>query len=293
MTGLLWQLQYSASGSSPGANMQFGTEDSGLLMTAMPVIDSADFTLGDQQIPQSDGLIMGQDFKGGRNITLALETVLSSEDDARDLVEDFAAAWDAEAVRNSPGALAALVAHTGRIAFGRPRKFPPDDTRSFHGRIAVAPEFLTADDVWYDAMQSESVGLIPVETGGLMSPLTTPLMMAAATTYPSSFTVGGRKATWPWLRIRGPIANPVVSVTGQFTFAFPVTLGPTDTITIDTRPWVRRVALNGAYIAPTAASSRMATAALPPGTYALVLSGTAPTGAPAATITWRNAYRHW
>jgi hypothetical protein len=288
-----WELYYPARDPFPGSTLKFGSDASGFVMTAMPAIDAADITVDDTPVPRGDGIRMGQDFRGPRNITFELEANLDDEPSVLALLDVAGNAWRGDAVRNVPGAMAQIIAHTGRIAYGRPRKWTPDTTRSIDGRASIGAEFLTADDLWYDAGQTETVQLVPVSDGGFLVPFTAPIMTYRNVNQAKGFTIGGSVPTWPVLTIQGPIVNPVVSVTNEFSFGFATSLAYDQKIVMDLRPWIRTILRGSTTMPLTANSSQIQAAALPPGNYELVLNGTATVGNPTASIFWRNAHTHY
>lgn len=300
MTMTDWRLQYAAANGFPGADFSFGGTDPGFLFTKMPTVDSSDYRTDDTPAPRGDVTLFGQDFRGGRPITFEMEASFYSMDDAlaealvTAALDDLMAVWDGDAVAKVGGAVASLTSHTGRTAFGRPRKPVADTKRTFQGRASVVAEFETVDNLWYGPEQVESVGLVPLYTGGVTSPVTSPVTTAAPSGRSKTITVGGRVATRGVTTIFGPIIYPVVELVDVFRFGFPTTLQYDEWITIDTRGWSPRITRNDtAGIATDAQSTRLLDATIPPGTHELVLRGTAPTGLPKATVAWRDAHKHW
>lgn len=296
-----WKLEYSAANGHPGADFAFGSYESGLGFTAMPVLDSSDTRSDDSDMPRSDVTVFGQDFRGGRTVTFQMEAMTEGPDlETReqvvtDLVDQMMAVWDGDAVAKTGGAVATLRSHTNRVAFGRPRTPVADMARSFQGRATVTAEFRTVNNLWYGPQQTQSVGLVPAYTGGMQVPLVLPMVLEAGESSTSEFIdVGGVVATPLWATIKGPIINPIIELVGQWRFGFETTLAYDETILVDTRPWRPRILRNGSSaIATDAQSTPLLRSAVPPGRYELVLRGTAPTGLPSANVAWRDAHKHW
>lgn len=290
---LPWRVEYPASGAHPGASLAFGSYQSHLLMTGMPVIDSPDAAYDDLAAPRRDSTFFGQDFLGASNITFALEVDTANELAARDILDEFKAAWRADAVRLTDGAMATLTAHTGRVTFGRPRKAPADTKRTFQGRASIAAEFLAADDLWYGDVQQIATKLAPAQGGGVVAPVIAPVVATGGNTDRSNtFTVGGRFATPALIDIEGPILNPVAEVPGVFRYGFATTLKYDERITIDARTGL--ILRNGTTaIATDANSSLLDDGILPPGKYGFTLRGISPSGSPSARLSWRDAFPTW
>lgn len=290
-----WRMQYDAADAAPGADLLFGTYETQLWFTKMPVLDAAEGTYSDRPTPRGDGGRVGKDTKGTRVVTFEIEMSTRNEDEGRALLDLAGAAWDAEAVRGVNGAVASLTSHTGRTAFGRPRKWTVNDERLHLGRATIGAEFLTLDDLWYGAEQVETVRLAPNLVGGLVAPLTAPLLTTADSNRQQPFLVGGRKPSYPVITIRGPIINPVLELVGVWRYGFTgVTLAYDETITLDLRPFARTILRNRRTTVPLdAQSSPVLDAAMPPGTRELVLRGVAPSGTPYARLSWRDTSTHW
>lgn len=295
-----WKLEYSAANGYPGADFAFGSYESGLGFTAMPVLDSSDTRSDDTPMPRSDVTQFGQDFRGGRTISFQMEAMTEGADleereaNVTALLDEMFAVWDGDAVAKTGGAVATLRSHTNRVAFGRPRTPVADTKRTFQGRASVTAEFQTVNNLWYGAQQIQTVGLIPPYTGGVTSPVTSPVTTAPPTSRSEFIDVGGVVATPLWATIKGPIINPIIELVGQWRFGFETTLAYDETILVDTRPWRPRILRNGRQaIATDSQSSPLLRSAVPPGRYELVLRGTAPTGLPSANVAWRDAHKHW
>lgn len=285
MTGA-WSLRY------PGVNVKF-TDESGIFLREYPDIGDSDRSNDDGAIPRGDGTKFGSDFIGGRTITLSFGTEGKTPEDVQARYEQLAGMWRADVVRKTAGAIAELVSDSGRSAFGRPRRLAPSAFRQFHSppQIDIEADFQQADDLWYGAEQSMTVGLIPPATGGLMAPLRTPLSTTASSDRSQVFDVDGTIGTWSIIEINGPITNPSVEVVGVFKLQYLITLLAGQRLVIDTRPWVRSVLLGRGSRGGSASrlSSRLSQTLIPSGRQEVVLRGSS-AGNPTARIRWRPAF---
>lgn len=283
-----WRLTYGTT------DFKFGTIDSKYVFPQDGPPDVSNLTIDDEDAdrPRGDGILFGTDFLGGTTITFSIDVNGADEAESLRLLQDLAHAWRADEVRSNPGAVAMLTSHTGRVTFGRPRKFQHKLDLTPFGLTAVDCTFDTADSLWYSAPNFETVKLVPDLGGGLKDPLKAPLTTSKGTDRSQSIVVGGVAPVWPTITIDGPITNPVVEVVGVFSLGFNISLAADQSLTIDTRPWARTITRDGAGIAGSLDPNRnrLSEASIPPGTYELSLRGISPSGTPQAQITWRDAY---
>lgn len=282
-----WRLTYD------GVDFPFGTIASKYVFpqSGPPEIGALDIQDEDTQRPRADGVLFGQDFRGGSTVTFDIEIHGETEAEALGLLEDLAQVWSADSLRNTPGALAVLTAHTGRSTFGRPRRFQPKLDLLPFGIVAVTCDFATADTLWYGPEQSNSIKFVPDLGGGLVAPLRSPLSTTATSDRSQTVTIGGTQPVWPVFSIAGPITNPEIEIAGQFKLAYQIALGAGDVLTIDTRPNSRASAVNGRNVAGSllARYSRLADAQMRPGRYDIAFRGMSATGTAELTITWRDS----
>lgn len=288
-----WQLVYGDTA------VTFGPADLPIVNMSAPDLGDIEVTADDVNRPRADGVAFGVDYRGGRTITFDLGLFGADEADVRATLRTLARAWRADPVRLVPGATAELhVQYAGaeRVVYGRPRRFAAAEADVAQGVVTVAADFACVDDLFYDpADQSFSLGIVPPPSGGLITPLASPLTTTATSDRSTGFTVGGDMPAWPVITIHGPITNPEVEVVGQWTIGLNTSLASDQSLTIDTRPWARTILLsNGGSLAGTltAGSARLASASLPPGDYEAVLRGTDQTGTASLTFAWRNVYTH-
>ncbi|UWD83662.1 phage tail family protein [Curtobacterium flaccumfaciens] len=279
-----WRLIY------PGQDVIF-TDESGIYLRKHPEVADYDIAIDDADNVRGDGSQVGQDFHGGRTIGLTFGVLGRTEAELRKRASILAGLWDAASVRSRPGELAELVSDAGRSAFGRPRKIAPSDVFPEANMQTVEAQFRQVDKLWYGPEDSLEVPLALTQGGGLVSPLKSPLVARGSTSAANVFVVEGEQPTWPVITIRGPISNATVEVAGLFRFTAASSLRYDEWLTIDTRPGQRSVTRNGSRIGSlTRSSSLLPSAALPPGSHTLTLSGSSASGTPSAQIIWRAAY---
>lgn len=283
-----WRLRYS------NVDFGFGTVASKYVFPqdGPPSLSNSDITDQDADRPRGDGLLFGSDYRGGTLITFDVKIDGKDEQDANDLLQSFGQAWRADYVRAQPGRMASLTAHTGRTVFGRPRRFQPNYELTPFGLTVVTCDFQAADDLWYGAENITTIKLIPDLGGGVVAPLASPVSTTASSDRSQVIRVGGTAATWPVIKIQGPITNPEVEVLGQFKLAFNLRLESDQTLTIDTRPWARSITRNGANVSGSlrASGSRLSDASLTPGIYDVALRGISDLGTAQTQFIWRDAF---
>lgn len=261
-----------------------------------PNIGEPNLTLDDSDRPRSDGIIFGQDFRGGRLITFELGLRGNDDDDVLTLSGDLLSAWRGDAVRNTPGEVATLcTSRSGllRQCYGRPRRCSTEHTKPRSAFMVATADFQTIDDLWYDpAVNSTNVGLIPPASGGFTAPFTAPITVLSNTSQFGGISVGGTIRTWPVITIRGPITNPIIELVGEWIMSMSIVIAAGSSITLDTRPWARTV-LNqsgGSVAGALNRSTRLDRMALDPGDHTASFRGTDLTGTANMTIAWNNAY---
>lgn len=282
-----WILSYE------GVALAFGSAESRYSFPRAPEIGMRSTTTDDADRPRADGVAFGVDTFGGRTVTFEIDLVGIDEADVRQRLEVLEHAWRADAVRQTPGAVAELASDSGRVTFGRPRRFVAAEDYKPHGFVDVIADFACADTLWYSGSdQSETITFAPAAGGGLIAPLASPLSTTATSDRSRVITVGGTVPTWPVFEIEGPITDPVVEIVGLFTLEFRTTLAFDQKLVIDTRPWARSVLRNGASLAGTLTrrSQRLSQSSIPPGSHELVLRGVSETSTARATVRWRDAY---
>lgn len=207
----------------------------------------------------------------------------------------LASAWDS--LPTDPGRESVLryaVAGRTRRVYGRARELEPEVTQVYDlGRVVSNASF-QARDPWYydDVAQAVTVGLVPVSSGGLQSPLRSPLTTVAGAQRQGLITVGGNAPAPVEITFRGPISNPVVSSTG-WSVGLTGSLAYDQSVTINTR--TGEVTRNdGANLAGRLTRrTYLPDARLKPGAREIVFGGTDATGTATCTVQWRDTYRSY
>lgn len=281
-----WQID-----CGPDGVISFGSQWSSYPFAIAPELGDSDRETQDSTLPGVDGTLFGVDTFAGQTIAFGLTAVGETDEEARQLYAALKRAWRADSIRSTPGAMAKLTHPSGRSTFGRPRRFTPAFFPDAAGAVGATLDFATSDDLWYDDPDYIRVPLAVSQSGGLVEPLVEPLVAYGSTSAANTFTIKGEMPTWPVITIEGPIVNPTVEVTGRFRFTANTSLRYDETLVIDTRPGTGTVLRNGIQIAALTRSSTLLTeAALPPGNYTLLLSGSSSSGAPTARADWLAAY---
>ncbi|MER8103300.1 hypothetical protein [Kitasatospora sp. NPDC094016] len=317
-----FNLLYDGDGLHPGADLLFGTLNTGIYLLSEPTFDRAEPTLGDAALPLEDGVRFGQDTTSTTTVSfeLAVDTVYAASTPAGRhttnlaAVDSLLAAWDAAAVRRRMGAVAVLRTMQGgriRRAYGRPRSIAPANTRfTRQGSTTLVATFAVADGRWYDdAEESTTPTAAPAPIRGLTSPLTAALSqrIPAPPQPPGALPVGGTLPTWPVTTFYGPGRNPALTFYGpsrtpqgdlsqRITIGLDLMLGDGEWVTVDPRPWARTVLRNGTASvagALTRSTPRMQDMLLAPGLQHARYTIADDTGTSRATVAWRPAHRFY
>lgn len=286
-----WRLVY------PGMDLAFGTPETPIWNRTTPDVGDVALRVSDVDRPRQDGRAFGIDFRSGRTISFDLGIRSHTDAGVREEVAILTRAWRADAVRLMPGAVAELhVNYDGRrrVVFGRPRRFAPNFSDVTVNQYATAQaDFSVIDDLFYSPdVEDIEFGIVPAETdGGLMAPLSSPLLSTLQSDRSTAIRVQTELPAWPVIEISGPIVNPVVTVAGVFEIEVRVDLAHDESVVIDAQPWARSALRNGtANVSGALRGTRLSKAAMPAGTYEVGMRGVDPTGTSSVRISWRPAY---
>lgn len=255
-------------------------------------------SVGDVELPGSDGLAMGVDTRGGRLITVEVSTDTADAAASRAAIAALAAVWDARSTRYTPRAvleLRMLLPGGGeRAVLGRPRKFTPARLRErADGRESWVATFQTTHDGFL-AGEEESVtlSLIAAGGGGITWPVTWPVVWAPGAERQDTVVNAGDLVAWPVITIRGPVAQPALSLVGTgLTLQLDTSLAYDQVVTVDTRPGYRTVTRqDGASLAGSVRGASLADFFLAPGSTVIHYSGTDLSGQSSATVSWRPVF---
>lgn len=267
----------------------------------------------DQPSGFGDWVNFGTDRKTPGVWNWELFTDLSNATDALAAMETLESVWDAEDVRDTPGAVMPLryrVNGRTRRVFGRPRRFtstPQELTPK--GKIEAVADFQLAEGVYYDDAELSvtlGVGATQVTGRGFTFPLTFPVLVGstAGDARSRNIAVGGTRKTWLTATITGPIVNPYLIVGGalingktvgggvlQLQGTIPA--GASNAVTVSSLPWAQGVYRKQdgtsapVYLSATSALSMLR---VTPGQHLLTFGGISDTGAATCVVSCRNAY---
>jgi len=261
--------------------------------------DTGSVDVQDQAVVGHDGTLFGIDTLPGMVVT---QTGFAYSPipivNALDAYSALAGAWNDPTVRLADGAVQVLRAfypgsNVTRRTYGRGRKIMPTMGQVYQGVIPFTSQFQSADNTWYsDVQQSIILSQIPSFRGTLTPPLIPPYQLASQASSQSNTVINtGSLPTWPVIIFHGPISFPGFTfVNTPVIIGYGGILGPTDTLTIDTRPWARTAMLNGtASVAGLLTGNPMISLQLQPGATVVRFTGQDFTGASTCTVQWRNA----
>jgi hypothetical protein len=271
-----------------------------------------DLRTQDQNAPQGDYRRFGADKRSPGVWSFEAYVDAPNAEQALGWVDMCAEAWDAEYVRESPGAVMALqykVAGRLRRIYGRPRNFQaPPGPLIQNGRVPVSMEFHRVEDVSYD--DDEQGVLIRMGRSGEVrpSPWRFPLrfptsVKTVAEPRTEQVLIGGRLRTWLVISIRGPVINPWVQI-GQHRWQLTGEVPGGRTAHLSGLPWMQTIYMDDGSFLPETGNgvfrpdmldprSRLAHLRFEPGQYAATFGGYDTTGSATAQVRWRNAYRGW
>ncbi len=299
-----WRLTYPRLGRLPAGDLTFGSMASGYDLMEPPEITLGDIETGDAALPLEDGVRHGLDTEGAGNIQFKISVDTANLPPTQRYAANMEAlgrlreAWRAGALRNKPGAVATLEtvnAGRTRVVYGRPRKYAPGASRlTRKGHTPVLAEFIISDGRFYGPpAATRTIISAAAPTGGLKTPLRTPLTTVQFASSASTLVVTGHALTWPIITIRGPISQPRVVISGQFEFGLDLRIRDGEAVTIDPRPWARTMVMTGGGSVSgfvSRRSPRLSDMLLTPGAYDVKLVGVDATGSARVEIGHSPAY---
>jgi hypothetical protein len=271
--------------------------DGGLLRVRAFTAGASDVIIQDAQRAQADGLIVGRDYLGAATWAFDIATRAGGEAGAAAADASLHKEWNNPAVRTNPNTTVPLsyqLAGRWRRVYGRPGKYAGinGNTMTKRGIGQITCDFRVTDPLHYDDTESTvALTIVPGSTGGLMSPLASPLSTVRSSA-PRAGNVAntGDAATALKVTFHGPVTNPWVRSASGMEVALIGTLAYDQSVTVSPRAGTvtRQDGTNAAGMLTR--KTRMSTTLLQPGTTVLSFGGTDPTGTATATLSWRNAY---
>lgn len=287
--------QYSI-GKPGGPSIVYGAGTQ--LLVNNTATDTGTMNVQDQAVVGQDGTQFGTDTLPGMIITQGgYAYVANNGRAALDAYGTLAGMWNDPSVRLVPGVVQTLRAcypysNVTRRCYGRGRKIVPAYGQVFQGVVPFTAQFQAADGIWYsDTLYSTQLTTAPVYGGGIVPPLTPPLIPAAQINPRQNVIVNtGPQPTWPVIAITGPIFSPVLYYVGT-----PVTIGylgqipAGQTLIIDSQPWARTALIGLASAAGQLTGSAMTSLQLQPGATVASFGGQDLTGTATCVVSWRSA----
>lgn len=262
-------------------------------------IGGREYRTDDTDRPRTDGRWFGQDFATPGDVQIELiirakgATRQERFDNAMALREQFTRVWNGDKIRFTPGAVAELEIAGRALVEGRPRHVDWDDTRATFGVIRGSALFVRDLDQAFEpgaSWESTTVGLVPLQQGGLIAPLIAPLTTARRSSRARSFEVTSEEDVWPIITVQGPLqSGGKVELTGGWSLHLNTALAYDQKAVFDTRPGKRTMKLNGRsrnLLAPTGA--RLSQLSIKPGIHEVALRGTSLEGTATVKLQWRN-----
>lgn len=263
-------------------------------------IGGREYRTDDTDRPRADGRWFGQDFATPGDVEINLiirargKTRQARFDNAMALRNRFTKVWDGDGIRNTPGAVAELEIAGKALVSGRPRHVDWDDSRAVFGIIRGTAVFVRDFDHSFEpgvGWESVSVGLVPVQSGGLVAPLVAPLTTTRESTRARPFEVKSELPVWPIITVQGPIdSGATVELTNGWTLALNRSLAYDQKAVFDTQPGKRTMKLNGKsmnLLSPTGA--RLSQLSIRPGIQEVALRGKSLEGTASVRVQWRNS----
>lgn len=256
-------------------------------------------TYNDMNNPISDGVSFGYDFHQGRILTFEMWSNRRSASEASQTVAELSRAWNDPSHRNRPRNVSELRVRAWgspeRIVYGRPRKFSaPNNTLIRQGVIHCLGEFHTVDGNYYDAdPKSIHLSLITQgEEGGIVWPIEWPITWSGTYQRQDGINIHSPLGAYPIITFFGPVATPTLEYVGtNIRIRFNGQLAFDQSVTIDTRPWVRTVKLNnGSNQVGKLMGSRMADLHLPAGQNTFRYTGGDMTAQSTCRIQWQDSH---
>ena len=285
---------------TPAGDIEFVLDGDGLRLYDIAGMDGAAVRSAVENIPQGDGAILFEFFRGARFPVLSgIIKYTSSGVPATDYVNRRVAEDELRARTNSILNAYGTLRFTPHGASERQLQVRLLDTLQIRSQEGILKEFqiaLIADDplVYGATEHSQDTAAITEGEGGWSFPTGFPFSFGEATTGGSAtVTNAGTAETFPIIRIYGPAASPTVRnvTTGYSLSFFDLTLAEGDYVEVDCRE--QTVLFNGSELVSLQGNLDPVTSeffTLVTGDNVIQLLGGTVGSAAHATIVWRDAY---
>lgn len=276
-------------------DLRFGTLDSGYPLTPGGyVVGDTTYRTEDINEPYGNGVLFGRDYINPVTYTFTLQIFEEGDTrwaDAAEAIAAFRKAWRTAVEVNRPGGVHVLYMYHGYqlvMVFGRPRGFAVNRAALRQGAGVVSVMFTAPDDRVFNPAQGFAMNIVPPSTGGLTAPLTAPLTTTGTgAAREGTFQVGGDGDAPLSITFNGPVVNPAIDFSNQFSVGLTTQLLEGQSVVIDAMS--RTVLRNdGASLAGalTRNSPDLSALALPPGNHIAMFRGTSSSGLSTAEIEW-------
>lgn len=289
----MWSLKYE------GADYAF----SHVAVTSVQ-FDGRAYRVDDAPLPRADGVAFGQDFTDPGDVTLELlltfQTVRNLDmqrEMLREAAYAFLGAWDAPALRQSPGAVGELIIPTIGMLEGRPRRAEWDWSTYGLGYLIGRATFVRSslnmyllDEDGEAPWHSARLNLVPAQLGGIRSPLRSPLRTATESSRSAPINVLGGTESWPVIDLQGPIQTGAqIEVVNRWRLYLNRGLAWNQSARIDTRPGRAGTYINDSPVQILdPRSSMLSDCSLLPGPNIAALRGVSIEGTASVSFGWRN-----
>ncbi len=236
-----------------------------------------------------DGMFTGQDFLGGRTISIIINTFASYGKSAQTNLNELQQALLFQTSGTTPLYFLLPPAEQDQFINARVRGFRTTvDPNYTYGYIVSQVDFFCPNPRYFDGQQQTASLSVSNPLGRTYNRVYNVVYGGGGYSTTTTVTNNGWVATYPTITITGPITNPVVgnSTQGKF-LSLSGTYSNTDTLVIDL--YNKLITLNGNSARNVLSSGDWFSA--PSGTSQFYLTGANTlAGTTTATVTWYNAY---
>lgn len=254
-------------------------------LTDLPSVRTADRT-----VLRRHGLHPGDDYLGGRSITLTLEVNAATDAALATRFEEVTAAYQVGAEQALVFQIPGVAGGGKRLVYARPRGLSaPIGLEWLYRLPIITVRFDASDPRLYAFTESSEADTLPTTEGGLEFNETPPLTFGAVSTG-GLFECDneGTFPTSPVIKLTGPVTNPrVTNVTTGQTTELELTVSSGDYVVLDAG--ARTVLLNGTASRYSSLASDSEWFDLEPGVNEIRYEASTTTSS-AITVTFRSAW---
>lgn len=279
------QYQFSFNGFSFGGTGSVYQIESVDGLEGLPSIRTQDDNRG-----YNDGMFSGQDFYGGRNISMVVLTFAGGGNSAQTNFNLLQQNVIPQTTGTTSLQFQLSTTSDGlQVIYGRvrARKATIDPEYTF-GFIRAQIEFFCPDPTYFDNTLQSAVLAVSPALGRTYNRIYNLVYGGGSIVSSTSVVNAGWATTYPTITANGPITNPIFgNATTGYYLSFTGTYTNTDSLVIDL--YNKLITLNGVSARNLLASGNWFSA--PAGTSLFYMTGTGTIPlTTSATVTWRNAY---